>query len=82
MIAARRNAKARSHTMKTAATEQIPIARLRQAHADAWEEPEPVLSYGDSEGYPPLREFIAEVLSRDGGSVAANEVIVTSGSLG
>jgi DNA-binding transcriptional MocR family regulator len=38
------------------------------------------LQYGPSEGYPPLREFIAEVLSRDGGPVAASEVIVTSGS--
>ncbi|HMM41269.1 MAG TPA: hypothetical protein PKA95_05155, partial [Thermomicrobiales bacterium] len=29
------------------AIEQIPIARLRQAHADAWEEPEPVPGPGD-----------------------------------
>lgn len=38
------------------------------------------LQYGPSEGYPPLREFVAELLSRDGGPVAAGQVIVTSGS--
>lgn len=38
------------------------------------------LQYGPSEGYPPLREFIAEHLTQPGGKISASEVIVTSGS--
>lgn len=38
------------------------------------------LQYGPSEGYPPLREFIAGHLSQNGGKISASEVIVTSGS--
>jgi hypothetical protein len=38
------------------------------------------LQYGPSEGYLPLREFLAGHLSREGGAVAVDEVLVTSGA--
>ena len=62
------------------AIEQIPIARLRQAHADAWEEPEEALSYGDGGGYPPLRQEIARRMAGRGVSVATDQILVTNGS--
>lgn len=62
------------------AIEQIPIARLRQAHADAWEEPEPVLSYGDSEGYLPLRREISRQMAGRGVEVDPDQILVTNGS--
>lgn len=62
------------------AIEQVPIARLRQAHADAWEEPAPVLSYGDSEGYPPLRREIARRMDGRGVEVDPSQILVTNGS--
>ncbi|RIK41960.1 MAG: hypothetical protein DCC58_11730, partial [Chloroflexi bacterium] len=41
--------------------QQVPVQRLRQAHADAWEEASEILSsYGEPHGYLPLREAIAE----------------------
>lgn len=62
------------------AIEQIPIARLRQAHADAWEEPEEALSYGEGEGYLPLRTEIARRLSARGVDVQPDQILITNGS--
>lgn len=62
------------------AIEEIPIARLRQAHADAWEEPEEALSYGDGGGYPPLRREIALRMAGRGVKVDADEILITNGS--
>ncbi|NDJ75387.1 MAG: PLP-dependent aminotransferase family protein [Chloroflexi bacterium] len=38
------------------------------------------LQYGPTEGYPPLREFIAERLSRENFCITADNVLITSGS--
>src|SRR3954452_25356115 len=48
------------------ATEQMPVARLRQAHAHAWEEAGNILSYGESLGHQPLREAIADRMTGRG----------------
>ena len=42
--------------------------------------PGPVLQYGATEGYQPLREAIAAFMKAKGASVAANGLIVTTGS--
>ena len=60
--------------------EQMPIKRMRQAHADAWEEPASALSYGDSLGYQPLRETIASRMAARGVHVSADQILVTNGS--
>jgi 2-aminoadipate transaminase len=44
------------------------------------EKPAEALQYGLTEGYLPLREFLAEKTARDGVAVAADNVIVTTGS--
>lgn len=62
------------------ATEQIPISRLRLAHADAWEEPEGTLSYGDSEGYLPLRQEIVRRMEGRGVDADAGQILITNGS--
>ncbi len=62
------------------AFEQIPIARLRQSHADAWEEPEAALSYGDSDGYLPLRREIVRRMDGRGVDVDAGQILITNGS--
>jgi 2-aminoadipate transaminase len=63
------------------AVEQMPITRLRQATADAWEEASGILSYGESEGHLPLREVIAaRMQARGAGDVDPALVLVTCGS--
>jgi 2-aminoadipate transaminase len=62
------------------ALEQMPVARLRQAHADAWEDAANALSYGDGGGYPPLREAIAERMTARGVPVNPDGILVTNGS--
>ncbi len=42
--------------------------------------PGPVLQYGATEGYPPLREGIARFMQAKGATVAADGLIVTTGS--
>jgi 2-aminoadipate transaminase len=44
------------------------------------EQPGPVLQYGATEGYQPLREAISQLLKNQGASVAPEELIVTTGS--
>jgi GntR family transcriptional regulator/MocR family aminotransferase len=39
------------------------------------------MGYGDPAGYPPLRETIAQILTRQGIPTHPNEVLVTSGSM-
>jgi 2-aminoadipate transaminase len=61
--------------------EQMPIARLRQAHADAWEDAPGNLSYGEGHGYLPLREWIAERMTARGvPGVDPRYVFITNGS--
>jgi 2-aminoadipate transaminase len=62
------------------AKEQWPIERLRQAHADAWEEAYDILSYGESLGHDPLRKTIAERMAARGADVDPESVLVTNGS--
>ena len=63
------------------AVEQMPITRLRQAIADAWEDASDILSYGESEGHLPLREAIAARMHARGAlDVDPSLVLVTAGS--
>ena len=45
------------------ARELIPVARLREASALAWEDAPEALEYGEVAGYRPLRELIAARLA-------------------
>jgi 2-aminoadipate transaminase len=62
------------------AAEQVPVARLRQAHADAWEDAHEILAYGESAGHEPLRETIATSMALRGSTVDPAHVLVTNGS--
>jgi 2-aminoadipate transaminase len=62
------------------AVEQVPVARLRQAHADAWEDAYDILAYGESTGHEPLRRTIAERMALRGSQVDPSHVLVTNGS--
>jgi 2-aminoadipate transaminase len=62
------------------AREQWPIARLRQAHADAWEEAGDILSYGEAAGHEPLRRVIAGCMAARGANVDTETILVTNGS--
>ena len=44
------------------------------------EEPGPALQYGATEGYQPLRDQLSTYMATKGATVAANELIVTTGS--
>jgi 2-aminoadipate transaminase len=59
----------------------MPIARLRQSHAHAWEEASDILSYGESRGHEPLRAAIVERMRQRGvNDVTADTILVTNGS--
>ncbi len=60
--------------------EQWPVERLRQAHANAWEEAYDILSYGESLGHNPLRETIASRMAARGSVVDPETILVTNGS--
>lgn len=61
--------------------QQMPVSRLRQAHADAWEDAPGNLSYGEGHGYLPLREWIAERMAGRGvQGVDPRYVFITNGS--
>jgi len=62
------------------AREQWPVERLRQAHADAWEDAYDILSYGESLGHEPLRQTIATRMAARGATVDPGSVLVTNGS--
>jgi 2-aminoadipate transaminase len=62
------------------AKEQWPVERLRQAHADAWEDAYDILSYGESLGHEPLRDTIANRMAARGAIVEPGSVLVTNGS--
>ncbi len=62
------------------AREMLPIDRMREASARAWEDSAGVLGYGDQRGYPSLREWIANHLGTRGIETTANNVLVTGGS--
>lgn len=62
------------------APEMMPIARLAQANAHVWEEAAQALNYGDSQGYLPLREWIADHLATRGIITDASQVMTSNGS--
>jgi 2-aminoadipate transaminase len=62
------------------AAEAMPVHRLRQAAAHAWEEAPAALGYGESEGFAPLRQYIADWMKPRGIDAPASEIMVTAGS--
>ena len=57
------------------------VEGLKEASANALnEEPGPALQYGATEGYQPLRDRLATYMASKGATVAAHELIVTTGS--
>src|ERR671933_160849 len=63
------------------APEAFPIQEFRRAFDKVLDEQGAVaLQYGVSEGYVPLRQFLAERLNRFGTRCTADNVLITSGS--
>jgi DNA-binding transcriptional MocR family regulator len=60
--------------------EPSPLADLSRSFARAGGDVNFVLTYGDSEGYAPLREAIAERMRARGASVDARDVLMLTGS--
>jgi 2-aminoadipate transaminase len=60
--------------------EQLPVARMRQASADAWEEAASILHYGEAQGHEPLLRLIAERMQARGANVDAARIMITNGS--
>lgn len=59
----------------------FPVERIQAAcHAVLSSDPKAALQYGPTEGYLPLREWIAARCSRDGAAVSPANVLVTTGS--
>jgi 2-aminoadipate transaminase len=59
----------------------FPVDRIQAAcNSILSNDPKPALQYGPTEGYLPLREWIAARCSRDGANVSAANVLVTTGS--
>ena len=64
----------------TPPVKQLPIDRLRQATADAWEEAAGISYYGEAQGHEPLRQAIARRMQARGAQVRPEQVMVTNGS--
>ncbi|MFZ3286162.1 MAG: PLP-dependent aminotransferase family protein [Telluria sp.] len=59
----------------------FPVAQMKAAFDKVLSENGQVaLQYGPTDGYPPLREWIADSLSTDGCKIAPEQVLMTSGS--
>ncbi len=59
----------------------FPVERMREATEKVLREaPQAALQYGPTEGFTPLREWIAERLSRGGAKIPASRVLITTGS--
>ena len=59
----------------------FPVEALRQACAKVLAEaPRQALQYAASEGFAPLRDWVAEHLGRQGMTVHADQVLITTGS--
>ncbi len=57
-----------------------PLEELAKSFARVARDPRFILSYGDSEGYEPLREAIAMRMRARGAAVAPRDIIVLTGS--
>ncbi len=63
------------------APELFPVREIEEAcHFILREEPARALQYSATEGYPPLREFIAESMSKYGIHRTPDNIIITTGS--
>jgi 2-aminoadipate transaminase len=59
----------------------FPVAQLKAGFDRVLEtQPELALQYGRTEGYTPLREWVAQQMSREGAPVDPEEVLIVSGS--
>jgi DNA-binding transcriptional MocR family regulator len=80
-LAAKQESGRISFVQGVAPDEPSPLAELAKSFGRVARDPRFVLSYGDSEGYEPLRSAIAARMNARGASgVAANNVIVLTGS--
>jgi len=62
------------------AKEAIPLDLLQAGSRHSWEHAIDVLGYGDQQGFPPLRELIAQHMCGLGADVSPDTVLVTAGS--
>lgn len=63
------------------AAEHFPLQAIRDGlDAVLSSDPSGALQYGPTEGYPPLRDFLAHRMSNAGVNATAEEVLVTTGS--
>ena len=62
------------------ANDLMPLARLEQGSAEAWEEGVKTLSYGETEGYRPLRELIVRQMAELGAPANVDGTMVVNGS--
>lgn len=63
------------------APELFPVAAIAQAHADVFAEEGPAaLQYSTTEGWHPLREWIARRMQKRGIAVTPERVLITTGS--
>ena len=70
-----------SFVQGVAPDEPSPLPELAKCFARVANDPRFVLSYGDSEGYQPLREVIAERMrSRGASAVDARNIVILTGS--
>jgi 2-aminoadipate transaminase len=59
----------------------LPLARMAEATAHAWETADPsVMYYDEYQGHEPLRKLIAERMGRRGTHVSADDILITHGS--
>ena len=62
------------------ATEAQPFARLQEAAARAWTDAPGNLSYGELQGYAPLRELISDRMRVRGIDAGSDQIMITNGS--
>jgi 2-aminoadipate transaminase len=79
-LAAKQQAGIISFVQGVAPDQPSPLAQLAKSFARVASDPRFILSYGDSEGYEPLREAIARRMAARGASTRAKDVIVLTGS--
>ena len=69
-----------SFVQGVAPDEPSPLGELAKSFSRVATDPRFILSYGDSEGYEPLREAIAARMAMRGARIAPKDVIVITGS--
>lgn len=62
------------------AEEHIPVSRMKVASMQAWEDAPACLGYGDQQGYPELRQWVADFVSARQISCTADDVLIASGA--